>query len=517
MNISARAKGCLLSAGYKDSEELANMTNEDLLAIKNMNEKCVSEVRSFIQKVNKKIVLFDNYQIKIVFDKVEFDSFFKEINIVLTIKNYSKKAYDLWTKNIVVNGIEYSDEVILTEVEEFSTISPVIDIYKVKGVRYNSIKTISFYIDVNVGKDFLHSTYCGSSKKISIECDTKNESYKVIKVKDHLIWRDGQLLDACGKGDYTHPRRYKLDGGVEELELPTAVYNALVNSGVDTIDELCEMTFEELHKLRNIGQGAVGEIEVKLRERGLSLKRPPYHQLIEMIFNNISKSDGSVPIESINLSTKTNNLMRRIGIDTVDALCEMTARDLELILYIGEKTICELIERLNSCGYDLKQEGEEKSIFELLFLKRREKEYTVKIESLNNFRYMSYRLVHIFPTYTVDKIFDLTFNEFMAMCAYIPWEYKVNLINELKKCEKDNVQDDSIDHDDFAPCGKEMSIDDLELSVRTYNLLKRAGVDNVTDLWQLSYEGLHNIRNMGKKGIEEILGKLQELGMSLRD
>lgn len=60
------------------------------------------------------------------------------------------------------------------------------------------------------------------------------------------------------------------------------------------------------------------------------------------------------------------------------------------------------------------------------------------------------------------------------------------------------------------------SIDDLDLSVRSYNCLKREAIETVRDLVKLSEQDLTNIRNFGVKSIEEIKDKLSELGLQLR-
>ena len=62
----------------------------------------------------------------------------------------------------------------------------------------------------------------------------------------------------------------------------------------------------------------------------------------------------------------------------------------------------------------------------------------------------------------------------------------------------------------------EMTIEDLELSVRSYNCLKRAGVNNVEDLAAKTEEDMMRVRNLGKKSLEEVLQKMESLGLSLR-
>ena len=61
-----------------------------------------------------------------------------------------------------------------------------------------------------------------------------------------------------------------------------------------------------------------------------------------------------------------------------------------------------------------------------------------------------------------------------------------------------------------------MTIDELELSVRSYNCLKRAGINTVGELINRTPDDMMKVRNLGRKSLEEVLAKLQELGLSLR-
>ena len=60
-------------------------------------------------------------------------------------------------------------------------------------------------------------------------------------------------------------------------------------------------------------------------------------------------------------------------------------------------------------------------------------------------------------------------------------------------------------------------IEELDLSVRSYNCLKREGINTVSELVALSETQLMNIRNFGQKSVDEVKDKLQELGLSLKD
>ena len=62
----------------------------------------------------------------------------------------------------------------------------------------------------------------------------------------------------------------------------------------------------------------------------------------------------------------------------------------------------------------------------------------------------------------------------------------------------------------------EMTIEELDLSVRSFNCLKRAGINTVEDLINKSEEDMIKVRNLGRKSLDEVTNKLQNLGFSLR-
>lgn len=62
----------------------------------------------------------------------------------------------------------------------------------------------------------------------------------------------------------------------------------------------------------------------------------------------------------------------------------------------------------------------------------------------------------------------------------------------------------------------EMSIEELDLSVRSYNCLKRAGINTVQELTQRTEEDMMKVRNLGRKSLEEVTQRLKQLGLGLR-
>jgi DNA-directed RNA polymerase subunit alpha len=91
----------------------------------------------------------------------------------------------------------------------------------------------------------------------------------------------------------------------------------------------------------------------------------------------------------------------------------------------------------------------------------------------------------------------------------------VNLFNELAESQGIAIgpaEDEALQSGELATI-----IEDLNLSVRSYNCLKREGINTVGDLVQRSEQELMDIRNFGQKSIDEVKGKLEELGLSLRE
>ena len=62
----------------------------------------------------------------------------------------------------------------------------------------------------------------------------------------------------------------------------------------------------------------------------------------------------------------------------------------------------------------------------------------------------------------------------------------------------------------------EMTIEEMDLSVRSYNCLKRAGINTIEDLTNKTEDEMMKVRNLGRKSLDEVLGKLHEVGLSLK-
>ena len=105
--------------------------------------------------------------------------------------------------------------------------------------------------------------------------------------------------------------------------------------------------------------------------------------------------------------------------------------------------------------------------------------------------------------------------EVISLSAKIMSDYVDVFVSLVEKMRSQEIL---FSQDDEKQTKKlEMSIEDLDLSVRSYNCLKRAGIHTVQDLVKKSEDDMLKVRNLGKKSLDEVMNKLQELGFNLRN
>ena len=108
----------------------------------------------------------------------------------------------------------------------------------------------------------------------------------------------------------------------------------------------------------------------------------------------------------------------------------------------------------------------------------------------------------------------ITAKEAISLAAKILNEHLnlfVNLTDEAKKAEIMVEREETIKEKVL-----EMTIEELDMSVRSFNCLKRAGIDTVEDLTNRTEEDMIKVRNLGKKSLEEVIQKLRSLGLDLK-
>ncbi|OOB78011.1 MAG: DNA-directed RNA polymerase subunit alpha [Epulopiscium sp. Nuni2H_MBin001] len=105
-------------------------------------------------------------------------------------------------------------------------------------------------------------------------------------------------------------------------------------------------------------------------------------------------------------------------------------------------------------------------------------------------------------------------DEAVSLAAKVLSEH-LNLFIDLSENAK-NAEIMVIKEDDSKEKTLEMTIEELDLSVRSFNCLKRAGINTVEDLINKTEEEMMKVRNLGRKSLEEVFHKLRELGFELR-
>jgi DNA-directed RNA polymerase subunit alpha len=104
--------------------------------------------------------------------------------------------------------------------------------------------------------------------------------------------------------------------------------------------------------------------------------------------------------------------------------------------------------------------------------------------------------------------------EIASLASKVMHEH-LNLFIDLVDGMRDNTFIKA-DGEDESQKTLEMSIEDLDLSVRSYNCLKRANIHTVGDLTHRTEDDMLKVRNLGKKSLEEVQKKLEDLGLGLK-
>lgn len=106
-------------------------------------------------------------------------------------------------------------------------------------------------------------------------------------------------------------------------------------------------------------------------------------------------------------------------------------------------------------------------------------------------------------------------DEAISMGGSILSKHLELFINLTEKPEEVETPEDKEEEDKEKVL--ELTIEELDLSVRSYNCLKRAGINTVDELVRKTEEEMMKVRNLGKKSLEEVQNKLSQLGLSLKD
>ena len=264
LSISARAKGCLLTAGYEELEDLKDITDEELLEIRNLNAKGVAEIREKIEEYfaeedfmdfedsyeDEFIDFDDDYDITIFqgderigvtvkFCGLEFDVVSETITINIWVNSKSEDTYDIWIKGLYINGKQHKEYSNIGKISDYDSgyMEEVID--DNADISYEEIRTIKFLVEIDDEND----NELANSKVVTVSCNVYNESFSVESIEVPL----------------------------DELGFTVGTYNCLKRAGILSLGDICEKTMEDMTHIRNLGRKSLEEVIDKLNDLGLSL------------------------------------------------------------------------------------------------------------------------------------------------------------------------------------------------------------------------------------------------------
>jgi DNA-directed RNA polymerase subunit alpha len=106
-------------------------------------------------------------------------------------------------------------------------------------------------------------------------------------------------------------------------------------------------------------------------------------------------------------------------------------------------------------------------------------------------------------------------DEAVSLAAKVLSEHLSYFVNLTEKAKTVDIMAEPVVNEKVKVL--EMNIDELELSVRSYNCLKRAGINTVQELTNRTADDMMKVRNLGRKSLDEVFAKLKELGLQLKD
>lgn len=347
LNISARAKVCLLTAGYEELENLKDITDEELLEIRNLNAKGVAEIREKIEEYfaeedfmdfedsyeDEFIDFDDDYEEKfeditifqgderigvtVEFCGLKFDAGSKTITINIWIKSKLEDTYNIWIQGLYINGKPHKEYSNIGDISDYDSGYMKVVINESVDINYEEIRTIRFLVEMYDEND----NELANSKVVTLSCNVYNESFSVESIEVPL----------------------------DELGFTVGTYNCLKRAGIFSLGEICKKTMEDMTHVRNLGRKRLEEVLSKLEEYDLSLKDSEEEEVVTDT-NNESDELLEKDIGEMELSIRSYNCLKRAGINTIGDLCSKSFEDMMRVRNLGRKSLEEVIDRLNYLG-----------------------------------------------------------------------------------------------------------------------------------------------------------------------
>ena len=221
----------------------------------------------------------------------------------------------------------------------------------------------------------------------------------------------------------------------------------------------------------------------------------------ELTLENLEKTelDDDRPIEVLELSVRAYNCLKRARIDTIRQLSKMTFEELSNVKNMGRKTVEEIEGKINALMTEkpVFRDGSDKND-SLLNTSDIKPIQELGLSSLNTNSLLSARIR------TVQALVDCP-DEAFARIPNLSTKAKQEIMDAVRKYREatEGLSEEGV-IPETARSSDDRPLEELNLSVRSFNCLKRAKITTVQQLLDTTSEDLLNIRNLGRKSLDEI-------------
>jgi DNA-directed RNA polymerase alpha subunit len=216
----------------------------------------------------------------------------------------------------------------------------------------------------------------------------------------------------------------------------------------------------------------------------------------------------ALPIEDLDLSVRAYNCLKREGLHTIGALVGRTEKQLRTIRNFKDASVAEVKQRLVRHGLALKPEPQ--SVPEPPVAEAEPEDGTPLTEL--DLQVRSFKILKQQGVNTVERLTAKTARDLRAYGGFGDASLK-DVRTELARHELALAGENWLK---YVPTPvEELPIEDLDLTVRTYNCIKREGIDTIGQLAGCTEAGLATIRHFKDECVAEVKQKLQSVGLTL--
>lgn len=369
---------------------------------------------------------------------------------------------------------------------------------------------LTYYALKTVSVDTVGELFDLSDDALKVLCPGE-DSYEEVQLK--MASLNVNMLKRYVKNSRAfalHPSEHDNES-IQILKMSDLCKEQLSENGINQIRQLRLLKSEEIANINGIGKLYLPEIKRALWDMSIA----PYGEKVPHIAEGgISlESAINVSIDELELSVRAYNCLKRAGIDTLGELMQMSSEDMMRVRNLGRKPLEEILNKMHEYGVglsdeDIPQGGFSADRFGASYMEPG----ALDAMSLDDMglSVRSYNCMKRAGKICLGDLRRMTRDDFMKVSNL----GRRSMDEIIAKMEEYGV----------APAGEKVKpkvtsgydailLDEMELSVRSYNILAWRGVKTLGDLSRMTRDDLMRVRNMGRKSLEEIIAKMEEYGV----